>query len=544
MLVKELIIKQLEKFGIKQIYNYPGDTTLSFMSALKDSKIKLFSCKHEGTAGLMASAESKLTDSISVCLSHSGPGTANIINGIADAASDRTPLLLISGQVETYNIGTNYKQYVNQMELTNPLTVYSSTLTNPETTIDILYKAVSMAIAKGGVSHIIVPMDLWDMECSAECREYPEHLNIKNIPDSKLITQASQIINQAKKPVIIYGRGCKNVRNDLLEIAEKLSAPLISTLPAAGLIDYGFPYEMGVLGHAGNQYASQLLDDADLIIKLAATWWPIDYTPRNPNIIQFDATWENIASAHPVTLGIPGDITLSLNELISQLNNNDNPEWLDKMNQIKNKWIAEVNQGYTEGNWPLAPSQVIRIFSENCNENDIISLDSGDNVVFFGKFFGNKCRDVLLSGTWRTMGFGLPAALAAKINYPESNSTVISGDGGFTMVMQELLTAKRYNIPITIILLNNGNLAMEKNRMIRAGLNTEEVDLTNPDFVKLAESCGIKGIKINNIATLRNAIIEARNSEVAVLIDVPVSSPIIPGTKLNDLFVKEKSYIH
>ncbi len=141
MLVKDILIKQLEKFGVKHIYNYPGDTTLRFISALKNSNIKLFSTKHEGTAGLMASAESKLTGDISVCLSHSGPGTANILNGIADAASDRVPMLLISGQVETYNIGTNYKQFINLMELTNPLTIYSSILINPKTIVDLLYKA-------------------------------------------------------------------------------------------------------------------------------------------------------------------------------------------------------------------------------------------------------------------------------------------------------------------------------------------------------------------------------------------------------------------
>src|SRR5690554_3512918 len=147
MLVKDIIIKELEEFGVKQIYNYLGDTTLSFLSALKNSSIKIFSSQHESAAGLMASAESKATGNLAVCLSHSGPGTVNIINGIADASKDKIPLLLISGQVATHNLGTNYKQYLNQIELTNPLTVYSNIVINPEGIIDTLYKAMTTAIA-------------------------------------------------------------------------------------------------------------------------------------------------------------------------------------------------------------------------------------------------------------------------------------------------------------------------------------------------------------------------------------------------------------
>lgn len=532
MLVKDIIIEQLSKFGVNNIYTYPGDTTLSFMSALKDSPIKLYSTKHESAAALMASAESKLTGNISVCLSHSGPGTANIINGIADAASDRTPLLLISGQVESYNMGTNYKQFINQIELTNPLTVYSSIIFNPEMVVDLLYKAMTMAIIRGGVSHLVIPMDIWDKESSAVPREYPEHTKIKQMPDDNLIEQAANQINQAQKPVIIYGRGCKGLRDQLITFAEQISAPLISTLPASGIIEYDFPNEMGVLGHSGNQYASELLSDSDLIIILAATWWPIDYTPRQPNVIQFDINPENIGASHPVNLGIPGDIKVSIEKLLERLKNTYNQQWAEKINEIKNKWLKEVEQGYSTEDWPLPPSSIIKTISENSGDNEIISLDSGDNVIYFGKFFGNHCQNVLISGSWRTMGFALPAALSAKINYPYSNVIALMGDGGIGMVMAELLTASRYQLPIVIIVINNGNLAMEKNRMIAAGLNIEEVDITNPDFVKLAESCGIKGYRVDSLENFRKILNNAKSKDQAVLIDVPVASPVIPGTKL------------
>ncbi len=153
----------------------------------------------------MASAEAKLTGKLAVCITHSGPGTANIINGIADAASDRVPLLLLSGQVPTYNIGTNYKQYINQLELTNPLTVFSSQITNPESVIDLLYKAMTTAISRGGVSHLSIPMDLWEMETNALSRKFPDHLKQKQIPEKKLLDKVKQKINKSAKPAMVLG---------------------------------------------------------------------------------------------------------------------------------------------------------------------------------------------------------------------------------------------------------------------------------------------------------------------------------------------------
>jgi pyruvate oxidase len=215
----EIIIEQLIKFDIKNIYSYAGDTTLRFFSALKDSPIKLYTVKHESAAGFMASAEAKLNGRLAVCVSHSGPGTANIINGIADAYSDRAPVLLISGQVPTYNIGTDYKQYLDLQKLSDPLTVYSSIVLNPASIVDQLYKAMTMAISCGGVSHLVIPMDMWEQESTAVPREYPEHLNFKPIPDQETINKSAEIINKSGKICIIYGRGVENTRDELIKLS-------------------------------------------------------------------------------------------------------------------------------------------------------------------------------------------------------------------------------------------------------------------------------------------------------------------------------------
>ena len=532
--VKNIIIEQLSKFGVKNIYGYAGDTILHFFSALKESDIKLYTTKHEGTAGLMASAEGKLTDKLSVCVAHSGPGTANIINGIADAYSDRVPMLLITGQVPTYNIGTDYKQFVNHKQLTNPLTVYSATLVNPHSVVDIFYKAMTKAITSGGVSHIVIPMDLWEAKTNAIPREYPPHLNRKTLPQKAVLDKAVKLINKAKKPIILFGRGSKGSNERLTSLSHRLKAPLINTLPATGMIDiHSNPFYIGGLGQGGSKIASQLINESDLILIFGATWWPMDYTPRRPNVIHFDLTAENISALHPVELGIVGDINVSLYHLLQHIQENKNHDWEKKVKFLQKKLIKNITVSAEDNTTaPFNPGAVINTFSNYFSNNEIITLDSGDNVVWFSKYFNTLCNKLLLSGSWRTMGFALPAALASKINMPDNPVTAITGDGGLDMVLAELTTAARYNIAIRLIVINNGTLAMEKNRMITAGLTQEEVKLTNPDFSKIAEACLLDSIKIDNFSQLKDIIKKTDNLKKSMLIDIPCKSTILPGTKL------------
>ncbi|MCK8817649.1 thiamine pyrophosphate-binding protein [Natroniella sulfidigena] len=530
--VSQILIEQLQEFKVQNIYSYAGDTILKLFAELEESELNLYTTKHEATAGFMASAEAKLTGELAVCASHSGPGTANIINGIADAHADKTPVLLITGQVPTYNIGTNYKQYLDQLELIRPLTVFSDIVTNPESIVDLLVKAMSLAINKGGVSQLVIPMDLWDQQTNAQIRKYPPHLDKTERSEQDTIKQASQLIEQAKQPVILYGRGARNCREELIELASKIKAGLINTLPATGIIEYDIPQSLGGLGHAGSPEATEILQQADLIITLGATWWPMDYVPREPKVIQFDLCKENIGMKHPIEVGVVGEIKESLQLLLTELTGKENQNWTDKINQARTTWFERLSAESHQEGYPLPPQAVIRVISEQACPDEIISVDSGDNTIWFGKFFGNRCQELLLSGTWRTMGFSLPAALAAKINNPDTPVTSIIGDGGISMFLGEMLTASKYNIPVRIIILNNGMLAMEHNKMVTADLAPTEVNLNNPDFVKLAKACGVKGFKVENPEQLKEILLENKNSSEPLVIDVPTATPIPAGTKL------------
>jgi len=307
---------------------------------------------------------------------------------------------------------------------------------------------------------------------------------------------------------------------------------LINSLPAAHLIKFENPFSLGGLGLSGSEEATQLLNEAELIVILGTNWWPMDYTPRNPVIIQIDACRENIGATHPVNVGLWGDMKKTLSLLIDRVKDKDNKDWINRINEARKAWFDNLNKEEISNSQSLMPKSIIEAISENTGENEIITLDSGDNVIWFGKHFANSCSSILLSGTWRTMGFSLPAALAAKINRPESPVTSINGDGGLIMVLSELLTAVRYKIPVRILVLNNGTLAMEKNRMINANIPIKGVDLNNPDFIKIAEACGLNGIRVNSVDHLNQILKDTQNISEPVLIDIPTANPIPPGTKL------------
>jgi pyruvate dehydrogenase (quinone)/pyruvate oxidase len=537
--LSRVMIEQLNNWGVEHIYGYAGDTILKFFSELKDSPIKLYTTKNEAAAGLMASAESKLKGQLSVCLADGGPGTTNILNGVADAYSDRTPMLLITGQVESWNIGTNYEQFIKQMNLTDSLTVYSALVTNPESIVDLLVKAMTKAIVEGGVSHLVIPMDMWDKEVNAQARDYLPHLDELRLPDDELINQSVELINQAQKPMILYGRGAKGCREELLEFANKINGGLISTLAAKGMIEYNQQLYLGGLGHAGNEKADNLLKEADLVIILGATWWPMDSVPRNPRIIQLDAIKENIGMTHPVEVGVLGELKSSLQLLLEKVSAKNNQEWRAKVEGTRELLLTKLSREYNNNQTGICPKEVMKSLANILGEDEIITLDSGDNVVWFAKYFSKRCEEVLISGKWRTMGFALPAALAAKINYPQKPVTCIIGDGGIAMVLAELLTAKRYNLPVRIIVMNNGVLAMERNKMLSANLKEEEVNLSNPDFIKLAESCGIKGMRAESVEELDYILNQHQDMTETILIDVVTAAPVPAGTKLESRKVIE-----
>ncbi|HWK22516.1 MAG TPA: thiamine pyrophosphate-binding protein [Ureibacillus sp.] len=531
--VAELMLDQLSMFGVKRIYGVVGDATFGLIDALaKQDKIQYIAVKNESTAAFMASAEAKLTGGLGVCTATMGPGATNLLNGLGDAYADRAPVLAITGQAPTNKIGTEHPQYLDQQELMKPFAAYSANLASPEATIGVLHKAARTSLGQRVVTHLSIPKDILMKPAKGEPRPLPELIDGASVFTKESLEQAVTIMKTAKRPMILAGAGASAASKELEKLADLWGAGILTSLGGKGLFDESSPHVLQGIGEGGNPDAGNLFKEADVVLLAGSTWWPEGYVPTGARIIQIDCHFEQFVKDIPTELGING----KTEEVIPLLTENLQPytrseNWVTRCQETKEKWAKKNEQEGNEGGYPVHPSRIIRALDRTVAPDAILALDTGDNTVWTNRNFKQKEQSVLFSGYWRTMGFGLPAAIAAKLIRPEKQVVAIVGDGGLQMVLADLLTATRYELDITVIVLNNESLQMERDKLKVANKKEVGVDLTNPDFVKLAEACGWKGFRPTSDSELESVLEEAFNTNAPTLVDISTAQVFFPETQ-------------
>jgi pyruvate dehydrogenase (quinone)/pyruvate oxidase len=528
--VADYVVEQLVAWGVKSVYGVAGDAILPLIDAIsRRPDLTFFNVKHEATAAFMASAEAKLTGRLGVCAATSGPGIANLLNGLADAKSDQAPVLAITGQVDSFNISTNYKQYIDQSQLLSPAVSFSGIVVSQESCNDVLTKAMRSAVSQGTAVHVGFPRDLWSTVTEEEARPPEPYLSTKPVSPPEVITKAVELLNTAERPAILAGRGAKNQGKLLLALAEKWTAGVCHTMGAKGILPGDHHLVLGGLGEGGSAASTAMLFEADTILIAGATWWPASYVPPVAKIIQLDVVPENIGGGMPVHYGVVGDLADLLPAFTTGLTEQKRDQWLKRLHSLKTDWLKTISPEITTEGSPVLPGYLIKTLESQINEDAIITLDTGDHTVWFNRIFSGSSQEVIFSGKWRSMGFGIPAALSAQIAKPDRQVVAIVGDGGLAQTLAEFSTAVRYNLPITVVVMNNGYLAMEKDQMQLAGMNFEITALTNPDFAEYAELCGGRGFRVDSSEHLTDALRAALDSSTPSLVDVLTSAPIFPG---------------
>ena len=492
----------LEQWGVDHVYGIPGDSINEFIEELRHERnqLKFIQTRHEEVAALAAAAEAKLTGKIGVCLSIAGPGAVHLLNGLYDAKADGAPVLAIAGQVSSGEVGRDYFQEIKLEQMFEDVAVFNREVHSAESLPDLLNQAIRTAYSKKGVAVLSVSDDLFAEKIKREpVYTSPVYIEGNLEPKKEQLVTCAQYINNAKKPIILAGQGMKKAKRELLEFADKAAAPIVVTLPAKGVVPDKHPHFLGNLGQIGTKPAYEAMEECDLLIMLGTSFPYRDYLPDDTPAIQLDSDPEKIGKRYPVTAGLVCDSALGLRELTEYIERKEDRRFLNACTEHMQHWWNEIEKDETEATTPLKPQQVVARLQEAAADDAVLSVDVGTVTVWMARHFKmNANQDFIVSSWLATMGCGLPGAIA------------VCGDGGFSMVMQDLPTAVKYKLPITVVILNNENLGMiEYEQQVKGNIDYV-TKLQNVDYAAFAESCGAKGIKVTKAEELAPAFHEAQ----------------------------------
>lgn len=519
--VSDIIISELERWGIKFIFGVPGTSSLGLVDALrKNENVKYIVVRHEESAALAASAYNKLTGKIAACLTIAGPGATNLATGLYDAKEDRASVLSINGQVATQYLGPGGFQEIDQDAFFRPITFYNNTIYDKKMAVKILTMALKHAIIQRGVAQISVPNDIQKEPLDAKyCTKETCITNFNILPEEKEIEKAAKLINSSKKPVIIAGWGAFNASKYVLKMAKKIKAPIVTTFRAKGILPEENEWIAGILGNIGSPYARTLVNNSDLLIALGVGFSKNTNVPKDKPMIQVDIDPLKLGK-NPFKVALWGNCNLVLPKLLEKLQPRNDSSVLKELKVMKKKWFEQLEREADSKSSPLRPPYIMKVLSETIPDDAIISIDVGDNGWWFGRNFIIKKQRFVMSGYLATMGFGLPGAIASKLAYPDKTVVCITGDGGFGMSMMDFITAVKYNLPIIVVVLNNKKLAMIGMEQKMENYPEYGIDLLNPDFAAYAKACGGVGIKVSKPEELEKGVKEAIKSNKPAIVDI------------------------
>jgi pyruvate oxidase len=514
-------------WGVDHIYGMPGDSINTLIESIRKVKdqINFIQVRHEEAGALAAAAYAKLTGKLGVCMGIAGPGAIHLLNGLYDAKLDKAPVLAIVGQVETDLMGTDFFQEVDLAYLFKDVAVYSQMVMSAEQLPAVLNQAIRTAYDKKGVSVLIIPDDIPRFEVERHARLTSSFYVQSNIlPQEKDVKKAVEILNEAKRPVILAGKGARDASQSLLTFAEKMKAPIVLSLPGKGVI----PFCLGGLGLIGTKPATLAMEEADTLIMIGTSFPFTGYLPKNAKTIQLDNDPSQIGKRYAVDVGLAGDSYQTLQNLITLVENHNDGSFLNKCQTNLIEWRQKLHEQEQDDSIPIKPQRVINALQKVAEDDAILSVDVGNVTVWMARHFNMTNQKFVISSWLATLGCGLPGAIAGKVAYPDKQVFAICGDGGFQMMMNDFVTAVKYDLPLVVIVLNNHKIAMIKFEQEVMGNAEFGTDLHNPDFARYADICGGIGYHVEQPEELLPVLNKAISAKKPCIVDVIVDASEAP----------------
>lgn len=537
----DLLVEHIIDSGIDTVFGMPGEGITGIMEAirLKQSEVRFIQVRQEESAAFMACAYAKYTGKLGCCLASSGPAAINLLNGLYDAKLDHAPVLVITGRASTQR-GRSPEHEINMTKLFSDLSCYNEELINPEQIETLAAEACRQALVLRGVAHLSIPLEHQTAKVDlfpAPPKKIAERSWQAEapLPAELLLTEAAELLNQARRPVILIGQGARHAVAELCELAEKLGAPILKTLLGKDVIADNHPLATGCLGLLGTRPSQEAVEECDLIL-LVGTSFPYENflpAPQQAKSIQIDNKKEQLGRHFPVDLGLLGDAKATLAAILDQVEYKPDRFFIEKIQGKVRQWNELMKSRLDTKSIPIKPQLVMKMLSELAKADAIISGDTGSSLTWFARHFDMKSSQRFsCSGAHGTMAPALPYAIAASLAFPGRQSIGFVGDGAFTMLMGEFVTAIKYKLPITIVVFKNNVFAQSKwEQVLFHGTHEFGVELQSIDFAGFAEACGGVGFSVKDPAQLKLTLEAALTCNKASIVEVyvdPDEAPVPP----------------
>jgi len=514
MTAAEVLIDRLIDWGVEVIFGLPGDGINGIMEALRtrQEKIRFIQVRHEESAAFMACGYAKFTGKLGVCLATSGPGGIHLLNGLYDAKLDHQPVLAITGLQFHDLIGTHTQQDVALDKLFMDVCVYNERVMGPNHVENVVDLACRTSLAYRGVSHITIPVDFQDMEVKKSTRSkrnVPHHTSDSYappppVPRQEELRAAAEILNSGKKIVILAGQGALHAGDELEQLAEVLGAPIIKALLGKAAVPDDSPYTTGGIGLLGTKPSQAAMEDCDTILIVGSAFPYIEFMPKPDQArgVQIDRDPQQIGLRFPVEVGLVGDSRQTLQALLPLLKRNESRKFLEEAQSSMRDWWKLMEGRSTRMDKPMKPQVPAWELGKRLPGNAITACDSGTITTWWARHVQVKRGQMhTLSGNLATMACGLPYAIAAQVAYPDRPVVAFVGDGGFSMLMADFVTAVKYQLPIKIVIIKNNVLGQIKwEQMVFLGNPEFGVQLQEINFAEFAHACGGVGFTVDDPA--------------------------------------------
>jgi thiamine pyrophosphate-dependent acetolactate synthase large subunit-like protein/nitrite reductase/ring-hydroxylating ferredoxin subunit len=533
--ITDVMAQTMTNWGVTSVFGMVGHSNLGLADALrlqeKEGRLKYYGIRHEGAAAFACSGYAKLTGKPAACLTIAGPGATNLMTGLWDAKVDRAPVLALTGQIDAQVFGPGAFQEIDLAAAFAPVARFSQTVLHTSKHAELMNLACKTAIVERDVSHLIFPDDVQTLAADAKASAGSPQGRVATpmiAPDDGVITDVAAAVADAKRPIVIVGYGARDAMDEVIALAQKLHAPVLTTFKAKGQIADDHSLAAGVLGRSGTPVASWFMNECDLILAFGASF--SNHTGITPKrkIVQVDFDRMALGKFHKVEFPVWGEIGITAKTLVERLG--EKGDWEDQRIELAERWAIwrqeKASRVHDDEGRGVNSSIIFAELAEEVPDDAIIAVDVGNNTYSFGRYFESKGQRILMSGYLGSIGFSFSAAMGAwaatqdQDEYRGRKVISVSGDGGFGQYMGDFNTAVKYNMNITHVLLNNSELGKISKEQRAGEWPVWETDLHNPSFAAFARLCGGKGIKVKTAGELRAALREALAHEGPSLVEI------------------------